>query len=105
MVGFRVVVALDVLVNRRHPNRRHAKLEEIVEFIENAIERSSVDARVRWIGSSLVPAKEAVRHHEVNDIILGNLLVHIIVSKEQFDSFRLINVIRQPSTQIQKVKF
>jgi hypothetical protein len=28
VIGDRVAVAFDVLVNRRHPNRRHPKLEE-----------------------------------------------------------------------------
>jgi len=77
VVGFGASVALNVLVNRRHPNRRHTQLEEIVELFENAVERSSVDARIRWIGGSLVPAEEAIRYHEVNDVILSYLPVHI----------------------------
>ena len=81
-------MVLDVLVNRRLPNRRHAKLDQIIELFENTVERSSVDAYVRWIGSSLVPAKEAIRHHKVNDIILGNLCVHIF-SWGQHGSFHL----------------
>jgi len=32
---------------------------------------------VRWIDNSLVHAKKAIRHYEVNDIILSNLLVHV----------------------------
>jgi hypothetical protein len=36
-----------------------------------------MDGCVRRIDSPLVPAEEAIRHDEVNDIILGNPLVHI----------------------------
>ncbi|MGD2013813.1 MAG: hypothetical protein PVG84_08710 [Desulfobacterales bacterium] len=77
MVRFRRACVLNVLVNRRHPDRRHAKLNEIIELFENTVERTSVDGRVRCLDSPLVPAEEAICHDEVNDIILGNPLVHI----------------------------
>jgi hypothetical protein len=75
VVRFRGAVALNVLVNGRYPYCRHAKLEEIVELFDNAVERSTVDARVRCIGILFIPAEETIRYYEVNDIILRNLFV------------------------------
>lgn len=78
VVRFQGVVLWHVLVDRRHPKGRHAQFDEIVELLDNPIERSSVHARVRGIGRSLVPAEKPIRHHEVDDVILGNLpSVHI----------------------------
>jgi len=67
-------MVLNIRVNRCHLNRCHAKLNEIIKLLENTIEGSSMDGRVRCIDSPLVPAEEAIRHDEVNDIILGTRL-------------------------------
>src|SRR3989344_678119 len=76
MVGFRCSESLDVLIDRCYPDCRHAKLEEVVELLDDSIERTSVDARVRCVDGPLVCTEEAIRHHKVDDVILGNLLVH-----------------------------
>ena len=67
---------LDVRVDRRHPDRGYAELGEVIELLQDAIERAAVDEVVCGIGRALVGAEEPIGDDEIDDIVLRDGAVH-----------------------------
>ena len=67
---------LDVRVDRCHPDRGDAELGEVIELLQDAIERAAVDEVVCRIRRALVRAEEPIRDYEVDDIVLSDRAVH-----------------------------
>ena len=78
MIGLRVIDPLYVFIDRRYPNGRNTEFDQVIQFIDDTIECTTMNFVVRGVYRTFVAAKETVRYNEINNIVLVYLPVHSI---------------------------